>query len=474
MRMRLMWPAAVCAIAACATNPATGESQLSLISESQEIAMGRDAAAQVDATVGLYPDSALQAYVQRVGARLAATSERPNLPWRFRVVDDPAVNAFALPGGFIYVTRGILADLNNEAQLASVIGHEIGHVTARHSVNQASKAELAQLGLAVGVIVKPELQRYAGLAQTGLSLLFLKFSRDDESQADQLGLRYMRRAGYDPREMPGVFTLLDRVSRASGGGQVPEWLETHPDPEHRYETISAAVAAIPRDSLGTTVDRAAYLHTIDGIVYGTDPREGYFEGTEFVDPALAFQFLFPADWKTANQRDAVVGASPAGDAALEIRVAAEPSAAEAAQAFFAQGGVTGAAPGSMSLDGTSATGGEFVATTQDGTSLHGLAVFVAHHGVVLRILGVTTTGSWAGYAGSLRQAISSFQSVTDPAILHVQPARLQVRVVDRAMTLAQFAQRYPATVPLNELALINQAQPETRYAAGDRIKRVTR
>lgn len=469
-----MWPAAACALAACATNPATGESQLSLISESQEIAMGRDAAQQVDATIGLYPDSALQAYVQRVGARLAATSERPDLPWRFRVVDDPAVNAFALPGGFIYITRGILADLNNEAQLASVIGHEIGHVTARHSVNQASKAELAQLGLAVGVAVKPELQRYAGLAQTGLSLLFLKFSRDDESQADQLGLRYMRRAGYDPRQMPGVFTLLDRVSQASGGGQVPEWLETHPNPEHRFETISQAVSLIPRDSLGTEVDRAAYLHQVDGIVYGQDPREGYFQGTTFVAPALAFRLRFPSDWKTANQHDAVIGASAAGDAALEIRVADEPTAGQAAQAFFAQGGVSGGAPATMQIDGMSGTGGEFVATTQDGTTLRGMAVFVTHHGAVLRLLGYTTASSWAGYAGAIRQSIGSFTPETDPAVLNVQPARLQVRTVDRAMTLAQFAQRYPAAISLQELALINQAQPDTRYAVGDMVKRVTK
>src|SRR5712691_5138809 len=192
------WGAGLTVVAAlvaagCAVNPATGSRQLMLISESQEIAMGREYDQEVAASIGLYPDSALQRWIQQFGARLAATSERPNLPWTFHVVDDPVVNAFALPGGYIYVTHGILAHLNSEAELAGVVGHEIGHVTARHSVSQMSKQQLAQLGLVLGTVIEPKLQRYAGAASQSLGLLFLKFSRDNESQADQLGFRYMRR-----------------------------------------------------------------------------------------------------------------------------------------------------------------------------------------------------------------------------------------------------------------------------------------
>src|SRR5438093_2557951 len=141
---------------ACATNPATGARQIMLVSESQEIAMGRDYDKQVAASIGLYADTALQRWIQQFGTRLAATSERPKLPWTFRVVDDPVVNAFALPGGYIYVTRGILAHLNSEAELAGVVGHEIGHVTARHPASQTSKQQLAPLGLAVASIASPD------------------------------------------------------------------------------------------------------------------------------------------------------------------------------------------------------------------------------------------------------------------------------------------------------------------------------
>src|SRR5213076_2108003 len=321
-------------VAACATNPATGARQIMLVSESQEIAMGRDYDRQVVASIGLYPDSGLQRYIQQFGTRLAATSERPDLPWTFRVVDDPVVNAFALPGGFIYVTRGILAHLNSEAELAGVVGHEIGHVTARHSVSQMTKQQLAQLGLAVGAIASPDAGRYAGLASQALGVLFLKYSRDDESQADELGLRYLRRAAYDAREMPHVFEMLARVSQAQGGGRVPEWLATHPDPENRRSRIERDIAAGPQSSAGTAVNRDSYLQRLDGLVFGTNPREGYFKGGEFFHPDLRFWIAFPAGWKTSNEKEAVAAVSPDQDALVELSLAKEASADAAARAFL--------------------------------------------------------------------------------------------------------------------------------------------
>ena len=199
-------------VTSCAVNPATGQREFSLVSEGQEIAMGREADPQIVAQLGLYPDSAVQRYVSDLGLRLAAQSERPDLPWTFRVLDDPTVNAFALPGGFIYITRGILTHLESEAQLVGVLGHEIGHVTARHSASQMSRAQLAQIGLVAGMVFSETVRDYAGVASQSLGLLFLKFGRDDESQADELGIRYMTRVGYDPRELAGVMTMLSRTS----------------------------------------------------------------------------------------------------------------------------------------------------------------------------------------------------------------------------------------------------------------------
>ncbi len=291
-----------------------------LVSEAQEIAMGKAADQEAVAAYGLYPDAKVQAYVERLGKGLAAKSERPDLPWSFKVVDDPAVNAFALPGGYIYVTRGILTHLRSEAELVAVLGHEIGHVTGRHSASQMSKQQLAMGGLIVGMAVMPELQQFGGLAQQALGLLFMKFGRDDENQADELGLRYMTREAYDPREMLEVFGVLEGVTRAQGGGRMPDWLSTHPSPENRTARIQGLIAST--GASGTIVHSREYLRQLDGMVFGENPREGFFQRNAFYHPDLRFQLAFPRGFKTQNLKQAVVGVSEAQDAIIALTLAA--------------------------------------------------------------------------------------------------------------------------------------------------------
>jgi len=457
--------------AACVRNPATGQRQFSLISEAQEIQMGREYDAQIVASLGLYPDTALQRYVQELGSRLAATSERPHLPWTFRVLDDPVVNAFALPGGYIYVTRGILAYLGSEAELASVLGHEIGHVTARHSVSRMSTQQLAQLGLAVGVLLRPELESVAGLANAGLSVLFLKYSRDDERQSDDLGLRYMRRGGYDPREMADVFAMLESVSSAEGGGRVPEWLSTHPDPGNRRDRIERQVAALPPDSQSGRVERESFLRRLNGLVFGDNPRDGFFRGNEFLHPELAFRFSFPAGWSTSNQKSAVVAVSPNQDAVVQITLAEESTPEAAARRFFSAQGMAGS-PRSQRINGLDAVTGSFAATTQSGP-VRGIAAFIAHGGRVYNVLAYAIESRWSAYDAAVRQAVGSFARLTDQAALSVQPQRLEIVTLDRPMTLQEFAQRYPGPASIDLLARLNQVEPGHRFNAGDVVKRVT-
>src|SRR5919198_2059291 len=203
------------ALTACATNPATGKKQISLMSEEQEIALGQQSDPEVKREMGVYGDSRLQEYVQGIGMKLARASERPNLPWHFTVVDSPAVNAFALPGGYIYITRGILPFLQDEAQLAGVLGHEIGHVTARHASQQYSRATGAQLGLIFSSVLLPQTRPFTQLGESGLGLLMLKYSRDDEAQADSLGVKYVARSGWDPDGIPQMLTTLGRIEETS-------------------------------------------------------------------------------------------------------------------------------------------------------------------------------------------------------------------------------------------------------------------
>ena len=203
----------------CSTNPATGKQQFNLISEQQELQIGRQNDQQIVAQIGVYNDPELAAYVNDLGQKIARLTERPNLPWTFRIVDDPTVNAFSVPGGFVYVTRGILTYMENEAELAGLLGHEIGHVTARHVVETLSSQALLQLGLGIGVAVAPVLQNFTPLIGAGLSLMYLKFSRDDETQADDLGVRYMTKAGYDPRQLVALMTMLNLVSKTTPGSK---------------------------------------------------------------------------------------------------------------------------------------------------------------------------------------------------------------------------------------------------------------
>lgn len=457
-------------VAGCATNPATGQRQLSLISEGQEIQMGLEADPSVVSSMGLDPDSGRQQYVRAVGMRLARVSERPNLPWTFRVIDDPVVNAFAIPGGHIYVTRGILAHLNSEAELASVLGHEIGHVTARHSVTQMSQQQLAQLGLVVGVALKPDLARYAGVASQGLQLLFLKYSRDDESQADQLGLRYMRRGGWDVHQMPDVFSLLDRVSQAGGGGRVPDWLSTHPNPVNRRGAIEHAIAALPADSLGTVVNHDAYLREVDGVVFGDNPRDGFFRGSEFLQPDLRFRITFPQGWTTQNQRQAVLAVSAQQDAIEQLSLSDQATPEAAAQAFFSQQGVRGTA-GRGSIHGFAAAGGAFAAVAQDSTPLAGRVVFVAYDGRVYQLLAYSPQARWSTYAAAADQSFATFDRLSDPAILAVQPWHVQVVNLTRAMTLDEFVQRYPGPAPAAATALLNNIDLTARLGPG-LVKRI--
>jgi predicted Zn-dependent protease len=458
------------ALPACATNPATGRRQLMLISESQEIQMGREADKEIEGAFGIYPDAEVQAYVARLGAELAASSERKDLPWTFRVVDDPTVNAFALPGGFIYVTRGLMTHLNSEAELVSVLGHEIGHVTARHTAAMLSKQQFAMLGLGVGMIVRPELQQFGQLAQAGVGLMFLKFGRDAERQADDLGLRYLDRLDYDPQEAVQVFSVLERASQREGeGGRLPSWLSTHPAPEDRAQRLQAAITS-GRLS-GDKIDRDEYLDQIDGMVFGENPREGFFVQNAFYHPDLRFSLRFPQGWKADNQRQAVGAVSPNQDALVVMSLERHASADQAAQEFFRQQGVRPAQTQRTSINGKRAVSGVFEAVSGQAL-LAGRVAFIEHDGKVYRILGYTPQARWRSYDRVFAEAIASFDDVTERRYLDVQPQRIDIVELGGATPVASFASRNATPVSADVLALINGVAVGGMLPAGQDVKTV--
>jgi predicted Zn-dependent protease len=458
-------------LAACATNPVTGKSELSLIPEAQEVAMGQEAAQQIVGQMGLVQDEALQKYVSDLGMAMATKSERPGLPWKFYVVDDPVVNAFALPGGPIFITRGILTHMNSEAELVSVLGHEIGHVTAKHSVSQISKAQLAQIGLGLGTALVPELAPWTDVAAAGLGFLFLKFGRDDERQSDELGFKYMVAQGYDPREMASMFQTLDRQGNAQGAGGIPEWASTHPAPENRLTATAARVASLSVDPNSLRVGRDGFLTHLDGIVFGENPRHGYFKGAVFFHPDLAFKFEFPRDWKTVNQPDSVAGISPGQDAVIRLSLAGPKSPREHAEEFFRKNGVEAGTASTDAINGLTAYRGYFKATTQSGV-LAGLVSWIAHGGNTYEIAAFTPEQKLQSYSSSFNTASRSFERVTDKAVLRVRPAKISLVRADRDMTLSEFQKRFPSSIPMEQLALINGIQGGEVIRKGQMVKRV--
>lgn len=451
----------------CATNPATGERQLILISEEQEIQMGLQQDEALVEAGAVLDAPELTGYIDGIGQRMAAVTERPDLPWAFRVMDDGIVNAFAMPGGFIYFTRGILAHLTSEAQLATVLGHEIGHVTARHSAEQLSRMQVAQLGYGVAGVLAP---RYAGLLGLPLQLLFLSYSRSDESQSDELGLRYMTRLDYDPRPAPSVFEMLGRAS--GGGDRIPEWQSTHPDPDRRAAELRAAISGmtIPENA---RVGQVEYTRMLDGMMFGPNPREGFFRGDEFLHPDLAFRIVFPSGWRAQNGRVAVQALAPNEDALVAVTHGQGDTPEQAARAFYGQEGVSGARPRLVTVGGLDGLEGSFEIV--DGSQrLLGRGLWLRTKETVLFFVGLSTELRWSDYARTIEASLGSIARVTDRAVLDVQPDRLDVVILPGAMTAAQFVERYPTVADLEVIVQINQWYDGTTLPAGTAVKRVVR
>lgn len=459
-------------LAACATNPVTGKKQLMLVSESDEIAMGQQELARARSETGFYPDAALESYVSGIGMAMARASERPNLPWEFHVLDDPVVNAFAAPGGFIFITRGILSHLNSEAELAAVVGHEVGHVTARHTAAMMSQQTGIQGLLGVGAILRPDLAQGAlgQLAGAGAQMYFLKFSRDDESQADQLGHRYSLTQRYDVREMPNTFRTLQRVSQASGGSTIPGFLSTHPDPGDRVAKTEAWADTVS-DYSKLHADRDRFLSHIDGMLFGPDPQQGYFENGVFLHPALKFRFSVPQGWQTANQTQQVILAEPNGQAQITLAPAQGNSIDAAAQTFLSQQGVQSAGTQRTTVNGIPAVIADFSATTSQGQALRGSVLFLQHGGQLFQFLGLSLAANWNQHGGTIGQVLRSF----GPTAANQQfQARRYLKIITpaQAISVATLAQQSNGAISAQQLAIINGVADGATIPAGRKVKTV--
>jgi predicted Zn-dependent protease len=442
-----------------------------LISESQEIAPGREADPEIRAEFGFVENRSLQEYVSGIGQRLARVSHRPQLRWQFAVVDSPVLNAFALPGGYIYFTREILAYINNEAELTAVMGHEIGHVTARHAVDQMTKAELANLGLGLGSILSPTLRQLGGLAQIGLGLLFLKYGRDDERDADQLGIEYSAKAGFDPREASGFFEVL-RQAEQGERATIPTWLASHPDPPERVQATKAGAQKwiAQLGPKAWTVGRDNYLARIDGLAFGENPREGFLEGDLFFHPEMRFQIGFPEGWRVQNTKRSAIAAEPNRTAQVKLSIVAVPpgTSGESYAAQLAQKGLEPVEGRQVQIHGNRA----YIATYRlQNQTLNALAAFISYRDFLFQILGVSGASLFPRHMKSFQNTIWSFRALNDPRILSVQPDRVTVRRTQGGQTLRELITRLPSSrVKPETIALLNRFSLDQPLPEGTMVK----
>lgn len=474
----LLITATLILVISCAVNPVTGKKQLMLMSEAQEIQLGLSYHPQVMATFGEYPDNNLQNFVQTRGAEMGNISHRPNLEYHVKVVDSPVVNAFAVPGGYIYFTRGILAQLNNEAEFMGILAHEMGHIAARHTVSQQSKQQLAQLLLIGGMIASEKFAQYAQYALQGMQLLFLSFSRDDERQADQLGVEYSSKMGYDAHKMADFFKVLQKMNLSESQGGVPTFLSTHPDPGDRYNDVNRQATEWQKtlNLAEYKINHDSYLQLINGIIYGEDPRQGYVEGNVFYHPDLKFKFSFPAGWTLVNSPLQVIITPPDQKALMLFTLAPQKTLEAAADSTIAQYGLSLIGSKRITVNGLQAIMTQAKQTVQDqstGATQTNmvLSYFISYNNLIYVFHGVTTEADFNAYANLFNSYMASFARLTESSKLNVTPRKIQVVRVARAETLANAFSYY--RVPQQqqqELALLNNLELTDQVPAGRLIK----
>ena len=476
LRRALLPVLALVPLAACAvsTNPVSGRQRAYAYSWEQEIALGREADREIVEQFGLYDDPELSAYVERVGQAVLAESHlrRPDArpeyratEFTFRVLDSEIVNAFALPGGFVYVTRGLLAHLENEAQLAVVLGHEVGHVAARHTSQDMFESGLATLGLLGASLIAEELagigDELAAVGGIGMQLMLFRYSRDDERESDRLGVEYAARAGYAAAEGADFFTALQRMQLRDGW--FPAFLSTHPDPGRRHETVvQLAEAQAQAGFPGTRVEGDAYLARIDGIPLGEDPRQGFTEDGIFYHPAGAFQFVAPAGWDVYRDgREAQLLPVTDGDEEAQYGIlfraaSAHGTGAAASSAFVADNELGNARVRSATVNGMRATRVDGVSGEGDAR-VRVVGVFLEHGGAVRSFVGIAPEAEAGRVERAMDGILGSFRPLDDSEILAMEPAYLELVTVRQDAAFADVVgdRALPYGMDLEALAILN-------------------
>lgn len=471
------------ALTGCATNPATGRSDFVTMSEQQEIATGEQVNREVLQQYAVYQDAALQTYVNGVGQRVATHGHRPGLSYRFTVLDSPETNAFALPGGYIYITRGMLAYLNSEAELAAVLGHEVGHVTARHSVRQQSTAQVTSLGAGLLSIFVPQLGQVGRQAVSLLGTALVRgYGREHELEADRLGAEYLARSGYDPNAVIDVLRTLkaqealDQQLAQLEGRQPRAYhglFSTHPDSDTRLrEAIDHARTVLGSAPATPQVGRDRFLDEIEGLVIGNNPAEGVVRGHSFMHPELDFVLAFPDGWSIENQPNRLVATEPAGRAQMQVSLVGA-TQDETPEAVLQRLGVREFVQGKrLTIAGHPAVSGFTRVTVQGVARVARISVIRRGPQQAFILTGLTAREQDLPSLDPVFVEVArSFRALTDKERSGIRPRRLRVADLEGPVTWASLAKASGLKrLPEAQLKVLNAAAPTDAAPVHKRIK----
>lgn len=464
------------ALANCASNPVTGNPNFVTMSEAQEVSTGRNEDKKVREQYGTYDNAALQRYVNDIGQRLAKASHRAGLQYQFLVVDSPQVNAFALPGGYIYITRGILAYLNSEAELAAVLGHEIGHVTARHSVQQLSAATAANVGASVLQILVPQMRNSGGsaLINTLGGALLSGYGREHELEADRLGAEYLARTGYDPQAMIKVVGVLKNqelfdAEVAKAEGREPRayhgLFASHPDNDTRLQEVVREATKFK--SAENRTGREEFMRNMEGLVFADSPAQGIVRNNTFYHPDLGLTLKFPEGWRVQNNAQNVTAASPGRNALIDLRSAgrAEGTPADVLRKVLKLG--AGSSVTTQPLGSLQAAATE---TTLSGKPTRVTVVFLGTQAYAIGIQ-ANDAAAFREHKTAMDAATNSFHAITAQERALAKPLRIRVITAKAGQTFAALARSSPlGKFAENHLRVINGLYPSGEPTAGQSLK----
>jgi len=366
--------------------------------------------------------------------------------------------------------------MNNEAEMAGVLGHEIGHVAARHSVTQISQQQLMGLGLMLGSVFSSRFRQMSSLAEMGLSILMLKYSRDHERESDQLGIQYMAQAGYDPAQMSEFFQVFEGLQEDQGAA-IPNWLSSHPAPPDRIKATAAAADEVKQENPARqyNVNADALLSRIDGIVQGENPREGFVEKDRFYHPDLRFQLDVPQGWKVQNTKSAVVFSEPGGNAMVELMLV-PPTAGETPEAvggtIARQEGIQFVEGAPLRINGNAAYLGRYRLQAETDT-VDVVAAFISYGKNMYQVAGMAPAQAYSSFARTFDVTIRGFRELTDARILSVQPDRIKIYRAKKGETLRGIVKSQPQSrSTIEEIALLNRLDPDQALNAGTPVKLV--